>query len=139
MHVIDSNTLLTLSCKVFQEAIVAQEITVLLGEKEWSWDEISKLHDDIFDWAVMIEPRHNLLDVSVHLTLFNSIRDAKTELANTEHINFVDYLDSLADSQQFQDPRDRFFGLLGFAGNAFPPEFVDYENPISDLFRDGTR
>jgi hypothetical protein len=109
---------------------------VLIGEKQISWEDV--LDIDTACAMEMIKGNCTFL-FNRKSRLVDEIEKARNQISRSGQIDITYFLPQISSSQSCSKPRDKVFGLLNCANTIFPPGFVDYRNPVHEVFRDATR
>lgn len=126
---------------IIQEVVLAREITVLISCQSQSWQSLVAQYEHM-RWTIFHCPSlFDLVDShdSSRILTTKIVESSRREIAIDGHIDLVNGLAHITLFQQCRDPRDRIFGLLGYAGDVFPTTFADYYKPTMDVFRDSAR
>lgn len=123
---------------VFQEAVFAQRIVMLLGPAFLAWDTIKDMKEDFHDFQEEdFDDQYGLGGLEYYMIIY-SIHAAKYDMEQKGHVNFGKLMWQMTE-QKCQDPRDKIFGLAGFASNILPVDFVDYKLSTSVIVQNCTR
>ncbi|KAH6618697.1 heterokaryon incompatibility protein-domain-containing protein [Boeremia exigua] len=127
---------------VFQEAVFAKSVSFLLGTELSSWKSFIQMADTILDF---IKDNLNRLSSESYdftqvlgVQMMDLIEQTALKEATNENSELADLLECL-DEHKCQDPRDKVFSLIGFAGDILPDDFVDYGKPIATMVQECTR
>ena len=127
---------------VFQEAVFAQHISILLGPVLMHWEALTEVAASVREFTdedVIRDLDHTYCIPSyLHDQMVAYIEFTSQRMAKEEYID-MDLLMWRLHAQKCQDPRDKLFSLVGFAGNILPIEFIDYDQPAAVIFQDCTR
>lgn len=127
---------------VFQEAVFARRISILLGTELTTWDTLSDTSCSLVDFIDDVASGKFAYSLKVldrlQFKMISQVMNTTERLATQAHIDLA-YLISMLDKQDCQDPRDKIFSLVGFAADTLPVDFVDYNQPIDVINQDFTR
>ncbi len=128
---------------VFQEAVFARNVSVLLGTSFWDWGTLTSrrdvLHEFRDDYLLgKVDRNYYAATSTMQSWMLAWIEETALDLATNENIDLASLIWRL-NSQQCQDPKDTMFSLVGLAGTNLPANFVDYSQPVAVLNQSFTR
>ncbi|KAJ4994363.1 heterokaryon incompatibility protein [Stagonosporopsis vannaccii] len=127
---------------VFQEAAFARRISVLLGTVFTPWETLRARYLTLAGFQVDVFrgklPSNDQVFSDLNYMVVASIEDTVKKLTTQTYVD-LGFLMWRLDGQGCQDPRDRVFSLVGFAGDTLPVDFVNYSHHIDVINQDCTR
>jgi hypothetical protein len=125
---------------VFQEAVFAQRLLFLVGTGYWTCEAVFELEESLLSFDSMDDDDTytGCFDPILDHTLMSWIATTKRHLERDQAIDLAELMWCLQQNK-CQDPRDRIFSLIGFTGNIFPADFVDYKQSTISIYQKCTR
>ncbi|KAE8444356.1 hypothetical protein EG329_000666 [Mollisiaceae sp. DMI_Dod_QoI] len=127
---------------IIQELALATSVTVMRGHDTCTWNALSKLQRLVRDNRIFIDLYRS--EFFVFLDPTNVIANALPASIDgirspKEHEKCTDLIELLQRfrSSQATDPRDKVYGMLGLAEEAFRKRLkIDYEKKVADVYTD---